>query len=239
VRRISDVFFSYSSLHLYEGSGRLMNPSLMQEGKWLLPECVVQKNLDLRTPATSFVAATEKAEFMTGLTYMDFLLEEILCMNPRMKPSEAKKHLTAQGHTMPTRMISERKRFFIDHGILTPFLWFARLGFHYDIPIEVVCDADTRDRILEILAGFPLVYLYFKSDRGVIFWLETPQTHLPDYLWFLNALQDMKGVKSVKSILAIMYRGGRPNKDIMEGYEYTDDGFLACSSDVDITAYLD
>ncbi|MFW9933712.1 MAG: hypothetical protein ACFFDR_13795, partial [Candidatus Thorarchaeota archaeon] len=239
IKEMSDEFFSYSSLHLYEGSGRLMNPSLMQEGAWLLPKCITERNLDAKDSGGPFIGAPERNEFMEDLTYVDFHLEEILCMNPRMKPSEAKTHLEAQGLDMPLRTISERRNLLIDRGILTPFLWFARLGFHYDIPVEVICNATVSDRLLNILASFPLVYLYFKSHRGMIFWLETPQAHLTDYLWFLNTVREMKGVKSVRSILAITYRGGRPNKDIMAGFEYGDEGFLISPSDVDITAHLE
>ncbi len=238
MKEVSDEFFKYSSIHLYEGSGRCMNPALMQGGEWLLPDCIIQKNLDAENSYVPSIAATERNEFMKDLTYSDFLLEEILCMNPRMKPSEAQTHLKTKGHTLPLRTISHRKQLLIERGILTPFLWFARLGFHYDIPVEVVCDSKTRNRVLKVLSGFPLIYLYFKSDRGVIFWLETPHTHLEEYYWFLNSLKSMKGVKSVKSILATNYLGGRPNQDILAGYEYGEDGFLNTSTDVDITDYL-
>lgn len=238
VQQLTDQFFSYSSLHIYEGSGRIMNPSLMKGGEWHLPDFLSKRDFDIDSTHTPFIASTKLHEFMRDLTYVDFLLEEVLCMNARMKPREIQTHLKAQGHTLTRRRITERKQILLERKILTPFLWFGRLGFHYDIPVEVVCDAKAKDRLLEILSGFPLIYLYYTSDRGILFWLETPQSHLEAYHWFLNSLKMMKGIRSVKSILAIAYRGGRPNRDILTEFEYNEDGFLNTSGDVYITDYL-
>ncbi|NHJ12800.1 MAG: hypothetical protein EAX95_03950 [Candidatus Thorarchaeota archaeon] len=239
VRKVSSEFLDYSSLHMYEGSGRFFNTSLLRDGHWELPECIVEKRFKPPRSYSPSVAATECHEQMRELTYEDFVLEETLCMNLRMPPSEAQSHLKAQGIKMDKRRVSLRRRFFLDKRILTPFLWFGRVGFHYNVPVEVVCDAASIERLLDIFSGFPLVYLYFRSDRGVILFIETPQDHLSEYHKFLGSLSRLQGVNSIRSWLQLAYVGGRPYRDIVSGLEYGDDGFLTASDDIRLTDYIE
>jgi hypothetical protein len=238
IKKISPKFFDYSSLHIYEGSGRFLNPSLLQEGKWILPECIVEKNLDPPRSYSPSSIATECHEQLSELSYEDFVLEETLCMNMRMRPSEAQNHLKAQGIELDKRRISAAKKVFIEKRILNPFLWFGRAGFHYNVPVEVVCDADAIEKVIGIFSGFPLVYFYFKSDRGVIVWLETPQDHLGEYYKFLGLFADLGGVQSIRTWLQLMYIGGRPYRDIVGGLEYGNDGFLTSSDNVNLANYV-
>ncbi len=76
--------------------------------------------------------------------------------------------LQAQNVHLSKRKISQKRNLLVEKELLVSFFWFGRVGFHYDITTEIICDYKTRDWLMKIFSEFPLIQPMFKSNRRLI-----------------------------------------------------------------------
>ncbi|MHA1768625.1 MAG: hypothetical protein ACTSV3_02095 [Candidatus Thorarchaeota archaeon] len=237
VERISEKLFNYSSLHMMGTIARYVNPHLLKDGTWCLPDSLKGKvNMKSRSPEPAS-AIVSCPRYVEGLTREDFYVSEVAGYYLRDSATKIANIMSDRGHEMFPSQVAYRRAKLLRKGVMAPWLWFGRAGLHYNFCVEIVCDEDMRERVFSMVSDFPEVFIS-KSDRGVILWLETPRYHLKEYYRFLSSLTDMQGVERVNPILAVMRSGGKNYIDIFDGLKFGRQGFTHASHDVDIAEHV-
>lgn len=237
LEKVARRYFDYSSLHLSQGLGRIVNPDLLNDGIWDLPECIVSS--EIRGPVQNKPAMSSIAcpGYLSELTKDDFITSEIVSYHLRKSNSELADIVKSRGYDCKPNQITYRIQKMMRLGVMTPWLWFSGVGLHYSFTIEIISNHQARQKIFEAVSGFPEVFTT-PTDRGAIIWLEIPKFHLKNYYDYLSLLSKLPGVESIKPILATERSAGKNYIDIYENLEFGDDGFCNASNDMDISSYL-
>jgi len=237
LEKISRRYFDYSSLHLSQGLRRIVNPDLLSDGGWSLPECLISG--EIRGPVKNKPAICSIAcpGYISELTKDDFITSEVVSYHLRKSNSELADIMKSRGYEVKASQIGYRIQKMMRLGVMFPWLWFSGAGLHYSFTIEIVSNHKARQKIFEAVSGFPEVFTA-PTDRGAIIWLDIPKYHLSDYYNYLAKLSRIPGVERMKPILALERSAGKNYIDIFENLEFGKDGFSNASDDMDINGYL-
>jgi hypothetical protein len=237
LEKITRRYFDYSSLHLSQGLDRIVNPGLLNDGNWELPECLISGEIRGPVKHKSAISSIGCPSYLSELTKDDFITSEIVSYHLRKPNSELAEIMTSRGYEVKANQIAYRIRKMMQLGVMSPWLWFSGAGLHYSFTIELVSNKEARQKIFEAVSGFPEVFTT-PTDRGAIIWLEIPKFHLKNYYDYLSLLSKLPGVERIRPILATERSAGKNYIDIYENLEFGDDGFCNASNDMDINSYI-
>jgi len=237
LEKIAKRYFEYSSLHIPLNLGRIVNPDLIKDGGWELPECLVSG--EIRGPVKNKPAMNSIAcsSYIDELTKDDFITAEIVSYHLRSSNTELAKIMKSRGYDAKPSQISYRIQKMMKLGVMSPWLWYSGAGLHYNFAIELVSDQKARQRIFEAVSGFPEVFTT-ATEQGAMIWVDIPKYHLKEYYEYLAKLSSLPGVERLRPILALERSGGKNYIDIYADLDFGDDGFENASNDMDINSYL-
>ena len=237
IARVAKRYFDYSSLHLSQGLTRIVNPGLIKDGGWELPECLISGEIRGPVKSKPAISSIGCPGYLDELTKDDFITSEIVSYHLRKSNSELAEIMRSRGYNVNSNQIGYRIQKMMQLGVMNPWLWFSGVGLHYSFTIEIVSNHEARQRIFEAVSGFPEVFTT-PTDRGAIIWLDIPKYHLKNYYDYLSLLLKIPGVERIRPILALERSGGKNYIDIYENLEFGTDGFCSTSSDMDINDYV-
>lgn len=237
IEKVSREFFRYSSIHAPRALTRMVNPSLMNDGKWNLPEYFSTREFKSPEEYSPAVSSLTCSGYIDELTKDDFFISEIVAYHLRKSAKEIAEIMKSRGYPFRSSQIAYRTRKLIQLGVMDPWLWYSGIGLHYNLAIEIASSSSSREKIFQAVSGFPEVFTS-ATDRGAIVWLDIPQYHLSYYYSFLADASRLDGVERIRPILAVVRSGGKNYIDIYEHLDFGERGFSDASNDVDLAAHL-
>lgn len=237
LEKVSRRFFEYSSIHEPRGLSRIVNPGLLKDGEWRLPECLISGEIRGPKEYKPAISSIGCSGYLGELTKDDFITSEIVAYHLRNSNTELAEIMKSRGYDVRANQIAYRVQKLMRLGVMAPWLWFSGVGLHYNFTIEIVSSTEARQKIFETVSGFPEVFTT-PTDRGAIIWLDIPKYHLKNYYDFLSTLSKIPGIERLKPILAMNRSGGRNYIDMYEKLEFGKDGFCNTSNDMDIDDYI-
>jgi hypothetical protein len=237
LEKVSRKFFDYASIHEPRGLARIVNPGLLKDGEWRLPECLVSGEIRGPKEYKPAISSIDCSGYLGELTIDDFITSEIVAYHLRNSNTELAKIMKSRGYDVRANQIAYRVQKLMRLGVMSPWLWFSGVGLHYNFTIEIVSNSEARQKIFEAVSGFPEVFTT-PTDRGAMIWLDIPKYHLKNYYDFLSTLSKIPGIERLKPILAVNRSGGKNYIDMYEKLDFGSDGFCSSSSDVNLNDYI-
>ena len=237
VKKVSERFFDYASLHTQSAMFKYAVPSMLINGRWTMPEVFETSKLEEPTKHIPVITAPKPNNWGVKFTTDDFIIAELFSTNMRQSAAELQTALKGHGYEFTKKQIAYRISKVLDSGVLDAWTFYARVGFQHHMFVEIVCNESWQEKLLKILKGFPDVFI-LHTDRGLILWLESTMEYLVQYSKFLCGLSAVNGIESVKPILESGRAGGKMFINMYEELEFGKHGFSESSDDVDLAAYV-
>lgn len=239
VTKVSKTVFDYTSIHYQTSSGATSNVDLFHNEKWELPtqlEDILKEDKDL-DPAKS-PPLLRCSGVKPELRIDDYIVASQIQLDSRAPPSKISESLSIKGFDYDAKTVSSILRKLQNRNLLLPYIVYMITGLSSNFCFEIVCNSESKPRILETIRTFPWT-MYYLSSRGIVVWTLCPGEHQVEYYQLFRALEKKPGVHSVNPIMTISQRGSKSMFDLTRNMAYQNGRWSVDPEDIDISSYME
>ena len=207
--------------------------------KWELPtqlEDILKEDKDL-DPAKS-PPLLRCSGVKPELRIDDYIVASQIQLDSRAPPSKISESLSIKGFDYDAKTVSSILRKLQNRNLLLPYIVYMITGLSSNFCFEIVCNSESKPRILETIRTFPWT-MYYLSSRGIVVWTLCPGEHQVEYYQLFRALEKKPGVHSVNPIMTISQRGSKSMFDLTRNMAYQNGRWSVDPEDIDISSYME